>query len=187
MENIIKSVRLYNQRVRAEFKESMAELLLHENFRRLANFRQHYKYTRLKHSVDVGYASFYVAKLLGLDYISAGKAALLHDLCFHEKTGLKSGLKHSIKMLRQHPKDALENALEICELSEKERDIIIRHMWLVTLRPPKYIEGFVVTFVDKYCASREFITSLFSRNQACKSGEIKDEIKEEIKGELYYG
>ena len=165
MGNIIKSVRAYNQAARDEFKQVMGELIEHEDFKRLSGFRQHFKCTRLKHSVDVGYFSFYISKILGLDYISTGKAALLHDLCFHKK----AGLKHSIKMLRQHPKDALENALEICELNEKERDIIAKHMWLVTLRPPRYVEGFVVTFVDKYCASKEFISSIFARDYALKA------------------
>jgi uncharacterized protein len=66
-----------------------------------------------------------------------------------------------MKMLRRHPEDAVRNALEICELSEKERDIIAKHMWLVaTLRPPKHIEGVVVTFVDKYCAVKEAVGSI---------------------------
>ena len=162
---IFNGIKSYNQEVRDEFEESMSELLSHDNFKRLSDFKQHFKCTRLRHSMDVGYFSFYISKILGLDYISAGKAALLHDLCFHKK----AGLKHSIKMLRQHPKDALENALEICELSEKECDIIAKHMWLVTFKPPKYIEGFVVTFVDKYCALKEFLSSIFTRNFACKT------------------
>ena len=163
---IIKSIKSYNQEVREEFRESMSELLGHENFKRLSGFRQHFKCTRLKHSVDVGYFSFYISKLLGLDYISAGKAALLHDFYFHEKDG---SVRDSIKTLRQHPKDALENALEICELSDKERDIIAKHMWLVTFKPPKYTEGFVVTLVDKYCASKEFISSIIIRGYARKA------------------
>lgn len=115
--------------------------------------------------MDVGYFSFYIAKFLGLDYISAGKAALLHDLCFHEK----SGLRHSLKMLRRHPKDALENALEICDLNDIERDAIARHMWFVTLCPPKYAEGYIVTFVDKYCALKEFAGSIVNRRYANKA------------------
>lgn len=165
MENIVKSIKSYNRDVRDEFREEMSELLCHEKFNRLSHYKQHYKCTRLKHSIDVGYFSFYVAKLLGLDYVSAGKAALLHDLSFHKKAGFKQDLK----MLRQHPKDALKNALEICELSEKECDIIMSHMWLVTIRPPKSAEGFIVTFVDKYCASKEVIASIFKRNYALKA------------------
>ena len=164
LENIklVKNIKCYNQEVRKEFRETMANLLRHEKFNKLAGIAHHLKCTRLKHSVDVGYFSFYIAKLLGLDYASAGKAALLHDLCFHHR----AGFKHNMKMLRQHPKDALKNALDICVLSEKERDIIAKHMWLVaTLRPPKSAEGVVVTLVDKYCASKEFIGSIVKRNK----------------------
>ena len=163
---IFDNIKNYNSEVRGEFIESMSELLSHENFKRLSDFKQHFKCTRLKHCMDVGYFSFYISKLFGLDYIAAGKAALLHDFYFHRKDG---SFKDSFKTLLRHPKDALENALEICELSEKERDIIDKHMWLVTLKPPKYIEGFVVTFVDKYCASKEFISSIFMRDYAYKA------------------
>jgi uncharacterized protein len=163
---IIKNIKSYNHKVREEFKDSMSELLHHEKFIQLSRFKQHYKCTRLKHSIDVGYFSFYISKLLGLDYISAGKAALLHDLYFHKKDG---SLKDSIRTLRRHPKYALENALEICELNEKECDIIMKHMWFVTVKPPKHIEGFIVTFVDKYCASKEFVSSIFSRSYAYKA------------------
>jgi uncharacterized protein len=143
----------------------MSELLAHEKIISLDEFKQHFKCTRLKHSIDVSYCSFYIAKLLKLDYMSAAKAGLLHDLYFKERTGGKEGLK----TLRSHPREALENALEICELNDTERDSIIKHMWLVTLKPPKYKEGYVVCFVDKYCAAKEFISSVFSKNFAAKS------------------
>jgi len=175
----VKNVKLYNKEVRAEFASIMRDLMTHKDFNRLADIKQHINYTRLKHSMDVGYFSFYIAKLLGLDYVSAGKAALLHDLCYHRR----AGFKHNMKMLRRHPKDALSNALSICELNEKERDIIAQHMWLITtLRPPRSAEGVVVTLVDKYCASKEFIGSIVKReyaHKACRfptnpTGSVKD-------------
>ena len=143
----------------------MTDLLTNDKLRHLDNYRQHYKCTRLKHSINVSYYSFYIAKLLRLNYLSAAKAGLLHDLYFHEK----SGFKENMKMLRQHPKDALRNAMEICDLNAMECDIIIRHMWLITLKPPKYKEGYIVTFVDKYCAAREFFSSVFFKNFSRKS------------------
>jgi uncharacterized protein len=108
--------------------------------------------------MNVSYYSFYIAKLFRLDYISAAKAGLLHDLYFHER----AGFKENMKMLRKHQKDALRNAMEICDLNDMECDIIIRHMWLITLKPPKYKEGYIVSFVDKYCAAKEFFSSIFS-------------------------
>jgi uncharacterized protein len=163
--NIIKKIKSYNQKSRIEYKETMSELLLHDKLKLLDTYKQHYKYTRLKHSIDVSYYSFYLAKLLKLDYNSAAKAGLLHDLHFQER----AGFKENMKMLRRHPKDALKNAQEICDLNDIEQNIILRHMWLVTLKPPKYIEGYLVTFVDKYCAAKEFFSSVFSRNILIKS------------------
>ena len=163
--SIIKKIKYYNRTSQCEFKEKMGGLIAHEQFQRLADFKQHYKYTRLKHSVDVAYFSFYIAKLLKLDYMSAGKAGLLHDLYFHES----DGFRESIKMLRRHPKDAVKNALDICALNPKERDIIMRHMWLVTIRPPKYTEGYIVSFVDKYCAAKEFVSSVLSKKSVYKT------------------
>ena len=163
--SIVKKIKSYNQKSRSEYKYTMSSLLVNDKLKRLDKYKQHYKCTRLQHSITVSYYSFYIAKLLRLDYISAAKAGLLHDLTFHER----AGFKENMRMLRQHPKDALKNALEICDLTDKERDIIMRHMWLITLKPPKYKEGYIVTFVDKYCAAKEFVSSVFSRNFLRKS------------------
>ena len=54
-----------------------------------------------------------------------------------------------------HPKIALKNAVKLYELNEKEQDIIIKHMWPVTLAMPKYKETWIITLVDKYSAIQE--------------------------------
>ena len=41
------------------------------------------------------------------------------------------------------------------DLNKKEKDIIIKHMWPLTIIPPRYIESFIITLVDKYCALKE--------------------------------
>ena len=51
---------------------------------------------------------------------------------------------------------ALENAENLFFLNNIEKDIILRHMWPITFSTPKYLETFIVTFVDKYCAIKEF-------------------------------
>ena len=38
----------------------------------------------------------------------------------------------------------------------KEKEIIKKHMWPLTFSPPKYLESFIVTIVDKYCAFKEW-------------------------------
>ena len=51
-----------------------------------------------------------------------------------------------------HGEIALNNANKLFKLNDTEKDMILRHMWPVTLRMPKTKEGFLLTLVDKYCA-----------------------------------
>lgn len=37
--------------------------------------------------------------------------------------------------------------------------MIIKHMWPITIKPPKYKEGFVLTIADKVCASKEILNA----------------------------
>ena len=62
-----------------------------------------------------------------------------------------------------HPKIALQNSLKNFELNDLEKDIIVKHMWPLTIKFPKYIESYIVTFVDKYCATVEFFKYLNKR------------------------
>ena len=60
----------------------------------------------------------------------------------------------------RHPRIALNNAKDLFELNELEQDIILKHMWPLTLKLPSHRESYIVTLVDKYCASREMIKML---------------------------
>lgn len=49
--------------------------------------------------------------------------------------------------------------------------MIKKHMWPVTPVPPKSIEGFILTFADKYSASLEsleYYMKVLSKNQTYK-------------------
>ena len=55
-----------------------------------------------------------------------------------------------------HQKRALMNAEKFFDLNSIERDIIINHMWPVTLfSVPRTKEGWISTLADKYCGSFE--------------------------------
>lgn len=60
-----------------------------------------------------------------------------------------------------HGKTAYENASKIFELNKIEKDMIIKHMWPVTISFPRYLETLILTFVDKYYATRESFEDLF--------------------------
>ena len=56
-----------------------------------------------------------------------------------------------------HPRAALEKASGLFELNRLERDIIVKHMWPLTLRFPRYRESYVVNLSDKLCAMAELL------------------------------
>ena len=47
---------------------------------------------------------------------------------------------------------AYDNAKKITELNKVETDAILKHMWPCTPVPPRYVESYVLTFVDKISA-----------------------------------
>lgn len=147
-----------------EFYSYIADLITDERVLSLDRYVQHYGYTRLTHSLDVALYSFLITKLFGWDCRSAARGGLLHDLFYYDwrdQDYVCTGKNHAT----EHPKIALENAKELTSLNKIEEDIILKHMWLITIRPPRYKESFVVTFVDKYCALKEFCLGVFSKKQ----------------------
>ncbi len=125
---------------------------------KMNEFIQHGNTTCLKHSIEVSYKSYKFARILNLDYKAVARAALLHDFFlydWHLRPKSKNILqKHGFT----HPRTALTNALMYFNLSVKEQDIILKHMWPLTLRNfPRYKESMLVCFVDKYVSSKETI------------------------------
>jgi len=135
-----------------EYTECIGDLLDNQITQSLDGFIQHGSVTSLDHSLSVSYYSFIVCKLLHLDYCSAARGGLLHDLFLYDwhKSKVFAGM-HTFS----HPHKALENASRHFDLNKVERDIIVKHMWPVTIIPPKYKESFIVSCMDKYCAILE--------------------------------
>ena len=136
-----------------KFLEIITDILANKSIQNLKLYKHHYAYTRLEHCLSVSYYTYVICKFLHLDYKSAARAALLHDLFFYDCEDKLSRPKNHIK---NHPKIALENANKLFNLNKKEQDIILKHMWPLTFSPPKYLESFIVTIVDKYCAFKEW-------------------------------
>ena len=124
---------------------------------KLGQFEQHFKINRLQHIRSVAYLSFLISRKLKLDYVSTARAATMHDLFYYDWR--EDDVSHKLHGYR-HPKTALKNAFYLCgTLNKKEVDIIKKHMWPLTVIPPKYLESLVVTSMDKYCATIEMIYS----------------------------
>lgn len=145
-----------------EFYEIIEDIYEHEEFLKLKE-HFHHNSSIYEHVMDVSYFSYKVSKFLKLDYKSTTRGALLHDFFLydwrnHDVPDLPEDKFHGI----EHPKIALNNAARHFFLNDIEKDIIIKHMWPLTLVPPKYKESFIVSFADKYLASREYVKKLKS-------------------------
>jgi uncharacterized membrane protein len=141
-----------------EYYEAIDDIYEHEEFLKLKDFF-HHNSSIYAHVHDVAYLSYRICKYLKLDYQSAARGALLHDFFLydwrnHDLPDLPREKYHGI----EHPAIALANAQKHFSLNEIEEDIIKKHMWPLTLIPPKYKESFIVSFADKYLSSKEFIS-----------------------------
>lgn len=135
-----------------EFLAIIEPLLKNRLVSSLENYRHHYLRNRLEHCIDVAWLSFQIAGKLHLDKKMTVRGALLHDL-FHYDWLHEGPRWHGFR----HPRIALENARKVMPLTKKEENIIIRHMWPLTLIPPFYPEAWVVSMVDKYCGTKDYV------------------------------
>ena len=132
------------------------DVILSEDAQRMKEFTQHGDTSVFEHTVSVAKHSLLFAmaveKVFGkkVDRKSLVRGALLHDYFlydWHEKT--RKG--HNIHGFT-HPGKALENARRDFEINDIEADIIKKHMFPLTLIPPKHFESFIVCMADKWCA-----------------------------------
>lgn len=128
-----------------EYLNKVYDILENQEFQKMENII-HHEGNRLDHSIRVSYHSYRLAKLLKLDSKKVARAALLHDFFFESNQGVTKKEK-AVTMLK-HPEYALENAKRHFELSPLEEDIILTHMFPIGPRVPKYIESWMVDFVD---------------------------------------
>ncbi len=138
------------------YMDCVAGIIDHPVFLSMDNFMQHGDTTCKVHCIKVSYMSYCICRRLGWDYREVARAGLLHDLFLYDwhthakETGERF---HGFT----HPRTALNNAVKHFELTEKEKDMILRHMWPLTPVPPKSREGMVIVYSDKVCGMTETV------------------------------
>ncbi len=152
------------QPIDKEYISMVKDILMNSEFQRLKEFF-HHNSSIYEHARRVSYVSYRICKFLNLDYRAAARGGLLHDFFLydwrnHSEPELDAKKFHGL----HHPKIALKNSMRYFALSDKEKDIIVKHMWPLTFTPPRYRESFVVTFVDKYLSSAEFLSEFAKRS-----------------------
>jgi uncharacterized membrane protein len=141
-----------------EWADLVADILEHPEFLRTREFPHHKQVTIFQHACAVSYLSYSICKKLNLDHRAAARGGLLHDFFLydwrnHDVPDLPREKFHGFA----HPRIALQNAEAHFALTDTERDCILRHMWPLTIVPPRTRESFIVSMVDKWVASRELL------------------------------
>ena len=130
----------------------IADLQQHPVVAEMKRYPQHGVTSCSAHCLRVAYGNYIICKRLGLDYRSAARAGMLHDLFLYDwHVPDRSHKWHGLI----HAKIALENARRYFSLNPKECDMIRKHMFPLNLALPRYKETVVIVLVDKYCSLTE--------------------------------
>lgn len=135
-------------------EDTIESFKANSRFLEMDKVMQHGSTTVLDHSIKVAYLSCMLAVKFNIevDFESLIKGALLHDYFLYDrKDNLHEGF-HGFT----HPRVALKNAREDFEINKVEADIILRHMFPLTITPPRYNESWVVCLADTMSATEEF-------------------------------
>lgn len=151
-----------------EFICLVRDIMVSKEFRQMKNWQHHIKGSVYDHSVKVAYLCYKHHKRFGMkvDKKEFVRGALLHDYYLYDLHGGRE--KHKLHWFK-HPKDALENALEkYPDLTETQQDMIRRHMFPLTVIPPKTGAAWILCLYDKVAA----VSDCFGKNKI-KKGDIK--------------
>lgn len=141
--------------INIEFYSLIRDIIKTEEFQKMKAYKHHIKSNTYKHSIKVAYLCFkfykkHKHKSLTLEELVRG--ALLHDYYLYDWRDKK----HKMHGFR-HPKIAYENASNKYNLTNQESDMIKRHMFPLTLIPPKTKGGWLVCFYDKVAAISDYL------------------------------
>lgn len=162
-----------------ELKKYANDILESDNFRSTRAYVQHGSMSVQEHCINVAKASLYIRDRLKIKCNTKDlvRGALLHDYFlydWHKSDRINPHRLHGF----YHPSTALQNAKKEYHLTARQTDIIIKHMWPLTVVPPMCREAWIVTSADKYCSLLETL--------CIQKGRIHDKrLKRRQKGALY--
>lgn len=143
-----------------EYMRYIGDIFRSPHFREINKYPHHNEYTRLDHCLHVSYSVFLWLKKHepGYKYLrEACRGALLHDFFlyeWHTENPFPVPCMHAWK----HPERAYNDACRYFKLNPVEKDIIMKHMFPVSLDLPLTKASWAVVMYDKYWAFIEGIS-----------------------------
>ena len=135
-----------------EYVDIVSDIINNEEFLKL-KFYRHHDNTRLDHCLKVSYSAYKLTKKFNLDYKAAARAGLLHDFFYGDLRYIN--VIERKYMLNAHPYFAYYNASKIFKLNEKEKNMILSHMFPISYEVPRYKESILLDLVDDLEALKE--------------------------------
>lgn len=141
-----------NRRIR----EAAPDILHSDNFKSTKRHIQHGNVTVNRHCLNVAKYSLALSERLHIPCSQREliRGALLHDYFLYDWHSPEHVPLYKLHGF-YHPGTALRNAAKEYSLSPREKDIIKKHMWPLTIVPPACREAWIVTSADKWCSLME--------------------------------
>lgn len=154
---LFKDINYGTEEEKNEFLDILKEFSSNRDILLLFKIKQHRTTNRLLHCLHVSYSCFLTCKRHNMDYKSGARAGLLHDFC------LEDWRHNKIFKLRHfwgfcHPGLALKESEKRFKVNDLEKEMILKHMFPLTIVPPFHREGYIIMFWDRYWCIRELIT-----------------------------
>ncbi len=137
-----------------EFLSIINPIIINDEFLKRKKFHHHENESVYDHSMAVSYLAYKYAKKHKLDYKSVAIGGLLHDF-YYKDWQINKEHKSFFKMHGfVHAREALENSKKHFPqlMNAKVEDIIVKHMFPLNIKLPKYKESWVVSLMDKKCS-----------------------------------
>ena len=136
------------------FDCTLAQLIKRTHILESKDYIQHGNTSIFDHCLNVAIIGLKLARQfkIAVDEKSLITGALLHDYFLYDWHNKQiSPSWHGFK----HPAIALANARRDFPINKIETDIIINHMFPLTLHCPKTKEGWLISVADKFCSIAE--------------------------------
>ncbi len=154
-----------------DYYKIVKKILNHKEFKKRKKYRHHGEISVYEHSLSVSKLAYTIARKINISFgkqifneydIAIG--GLLHDFYYKDYTLVEEKKPLFQKHGFVHAKEAYKNSLNVFPqyINKKTKNIILRHMFPLNIMPPKYIESWLITIVDKY-VSMEVFPYLFKK------------------------
>ncbi len=148
---------LLREQIRERIRLQASDVLESANFARSDSYIQHANISTREHSIHVAEKALRINDVLHAKSVERDlvRGALLHDFFLYDWHQSGGDNHHPHVHGFTHPTTALNNAEKEFELTPRERDVIKKHMWPLTVVPPLCREAWLVTLADKICTIQE--------------------------------